>query len=135
MADRKKMSVAEILAAARARKAGGAAEGDAEAAAVVGEPPAPAGPEATPASDTASKPNPALEPAVGQGGGRPSVAEIMNMARQKSSGETPAAEKPAAPAASASAQPQVQALREGKARTASAPEANPPPWGEDGPSS
>jgi cytochrome b6-f complex iron-sulfur subunit len=89
MADKKK-SVADILAAARKADAkGGAAE----------TPPAEASPdESAPAEAPAEKPSApvAKKPA---GGGRPSVAEMMAMAR---SGAAPAAPKPAAkPAAPA----------------------------------
>jgi len=133
MADRKKMSVAEILAAARARKAGGAAGGDAEAASAVGEPPTPAEPEATPAGDAAAKPTPAMQPAVGSGGGRPSVAEIMKRARQKSSGEAPAAEKPAVPVASASAQPQSKPSAKAKPARPVPPKPTRPPGAKTAP--
>ena len=128
MADRKKMSVAEILAAARARKAGGAAGGDAEAAA--GEP---AEAEATPAGDAAAKPTSAMQPTVGHGDGRPSVAEIMKRARQKSSGEAPAAEKPAVPAASASAQPQSKPSAKAKPARPVPPKPTRPPGAKTAP--
>ena len=98
MADRKKMSVAEILAAARAQKAGGDGAGNAPETAAA-EPAAPVEVEATTASTPPAEPKPAAKPAVGKGGGRPSVADIMKMARQKSSGEATAAEKPATAAA------------------------------------
>jgi len=98
MADRKKMSVAEILAAARAQKAGGAG-GDVDAGAQQQDAvPAPEAETSAPVDAGASEP--AVKAAVGKGGGRPSVAEIMKMARQKSSGEPAASEKPAAKPAS-----------------------------------
>jgi cytochrome b6-f complex iron-sulfur subunit len=96
MADKKK-SVADILAAARKADAkGGAAE----------TPPSETAPEKTAAADVpVEKPNApaAKKPA---GGGRPSVAEMMAMARgEKQGGAAPAAPKsaakPAAPAAKA----------------------------------
>jgi cytochrome b6-f complex iron-sulfur subunit len=98
MAEKKKMSVAEILAAARAAdgKGGGAAPQPA-AEPEASEPAA----EAKPA---AAKPKPAAAPAAA-GGARPSVADILAMARaKKEASEAPAA-KPAAakPAAAAAA--------------------------------
>lgn len=101
MADRKKMSVAEILAAARAEKA------EAAAGEVSAQPNDAAAAEAEAPAAEVSKPavaKPAAKPAVGKDGGRPSVAEIMKLARQKSAAEPAAAEKPAAkPAAKAAA--------------------------------
>lgn len=97
----KKLSVAEILAAARkADKTGGGAEAPAAAAAEAApaeKPAAPAKPAATPAKKPAA------------GGARPSVAEMMAMARGKTAdvgAAAPAAPakpaaKPAAPAAKA----------------------------------
>lgn len=97
MADeKKKLSTAEILALARANKAGdGAAPAPPpkKPAAPVAEEPAPA-PEATEAPPAPAKP--AAKP-----GGRPSVQEMMAMARaEKAAGAKPAApaEKPAAAA-------------------------------------
>ncbi|MCE2728017.1 MAG: Rieske (2Fe-2S) protein [Planctomycetaceae bacterium] len=101
MAEKKKMSVAEILAAARAADGKGAAANPA-APEPVAEEPAAAG---APAEQPAAKPKPAAAGA----GGRPSVADILAMARaKKESGEsaaaTPAAPKPPAkPAAKAAA--------------------------------
>jgi len=107
MSDRKKMSVAEILAAARAQKAGGDSGGEpaAEAAPPATEPPA------AEAAEPAATPAPAAKPATGKGGGRPSVAEIMKLARQKAAAEPAAAEKPAVkPAAkAATAKPAAKA--------------------------
>jgi cytochrome b6-f complex iron-sulfur subunit len=88
MADKKKMSVAEMLAAAR--KADSKGGGAAPAAAV-------------PVSETpAEKPKPAAaaKPAAKSDGSRPSVADILAMARQGS----PTAE-PAKPAAEAKPKP------------------------------
>ena len=99
MADKKKMSVAEILAAARAAdgKGGGAA---APRPALEPEPTEPPAAESKPA---AAQPKAAAKPSAG--GARPSVADILAMARaKKEAGEAPAA-KPAAakPAAAAAA--------------------------------
>ncbi len=83
MAEKKKLSVAEILAAARAKDGKGTAASETVAeTAVGGETPQPA--------PAAPKP-----PAKGAGG-RPSVADILAMARAKN--EPAAAEKPAAAA-------------------------------------
>jgi cytochrome b6-f complex iron-sulfur subunit len=84
MADKKKMSVAEILAAAR--KSDGAAQE--ESAAV----------DSAPSESAAAESKPA--PAKSSSGGRPSVAEMMAMARGDKEGT-----KPAKPAAKTSAQP------------------------------
>jgi cytochrome b6-f complex iron-sulfur subunit len=102
MADKKKMSVAEILAAARSSDGkGGAAPADPTPAAesAAAQPAA----EETAEKVTAEKPKPAAKPAAG--GGRPSVADIMAMARaKKEAGEAPAAKPVAAkPAAAPSA--------------------------------
>jgi cytochrome b6-f complex iron-sulfur subunit len=85
MAEKKKMSVAEILAAARAADAKGAAA-------------APAAPQEQAAAEPAAEqPAAKPKPAAAGGGGRPSVAEILAMARAKKEAGEPAAEKPAAP--------------------------------------
>ena len=89
MAEKKKMSVAEILAAARAADGKGAAA-NAAAPEPVAEEPAAAG---APAEQPAAKPKPAAAGA----GGRPSVADILAMARAKKEGGESAAAKPAAP--------------------------------------
>ncbi|MFM1902361.1 MAG: hypothetical protein RLZZ440_261 [Planctomycetota bacterium] len=86
MAEKKKMSVAEILAAARSADSKGAAV---PAPAEVSEPAAVEQPKAAPA------PKPAAA-----AGGRPSVADILAMARAKNQPGAPA-EKPSAPAAAA----------------------------------
>ena len=100
MADKKKMSVAEMLAAAR--KADG---GDADAPEAA--PPETAAPE-SPAGETPAAESSKPKPAQSASGGRPSVAEMMAMARSgKAAGDDkpepkPAAKKPPAkkPAAS-----------------------------------
>jgi len=103
MADKKKMSVAEILAAARKADASKSAEESAGPAEAATPKPAGAAPEATapvvekPAA--AAKP-PAAKPAAG--GPRMSVAEMMAAARAEKQGGAAAAPK-AAPAAKAEA--------------------------------
>ncbi len=93
MADRKKMSVAEILAAARAEAGGQAKPAKTAEAATPQEEPAPS-----------EQPAPSVEKptaAVAKPGaaGRPSVQDILAMARSKAGGkpggEPPAAAKPA----------------------------------------
>jgi cytochrome b6-f complex iron-sulfur subunit len=110
MAEKKKMSVAEILAAARAEKAAAGAA-----------PAAPTPPAAEPAAEVAAEaaapaakpaPKPAAKPAAG---GRPSVAEIMALARAKKDAEAAA---PAAPAAK-------PAAKEPKPAAAAKPAAKP----------
>jgi cytochrome b6-f complex iron-sulfur subunit len=119
MAEKKKMSVAEILAAARAQGSGSAQP--------AAEPPAPQ-PVAEEAAEPKSvAPKPAAKSAAPKaGGGRPSVAEILAAARanKAAAGETPAAAaeaakpkpeaaaakpKPAAKPAAAAAKPAVAA--------------------------
>jgi cytochrome b6-f complex iron-sulfur subunit len=113
MAEPKKMSVAEILAAARAQAGGGkpAPAADEPAAA-----PAAESTEAEAPAQPVAKPAPA-KPAAASAGGRPSVADILAMARSKGGGAgataapaekaakpaaaKPAAEKPSKPAAKA----------------------------------
>jgi cytochrome b6-f complex iron-sulfur subunit len=93
MADKKKMSVADMLAAARKADAGEAA----------GDAPAPAtsegGAEDATAPEAAAPKAPAAAPkkaaASGAGGGRPSVADMLAAARAGGSGAAPAAKKPA----------------------------------------
>ncbi|MFM8414750.1 MAG: ubiquinol-cytochrome c reductase iron-sulfur subunit [Planctomycetota bacterium] len=91
MAEKKKMSVAEILAAARAADGKGASP----AAKPKAEPPADAGQEeaAAPAAPAAAP----APPRAASAGGRPSVADILAMARAKQEPGAPAA-KPAAEA-------------------------------------
>ena len=95
MAENKKMSTAEILAAARAAKAAKSEAAEAPPPADVTDTPAP----------KAAAPKPAAAKPAGAAGGRPSVAEIMALARAKKEAEqgggpaTPAdppAPKPAA---------------------------------------
>lgn len=111
MAERKKMSVAEILAAARAQGGGSGAQAPAEAAAPAAAESAEPTPEASPAAKPVAK-SAAKAPT---GGARPSVAEIMAMARANKAADAatakPAAAKPAAkpaaekPAAAKAAKP------------------------------
>jgi cytochrome b6-f complex iron-sulfur subunit len=125
MAEKKKLSVAEILAAAR--KADSAKAGDAPepvtpapaASEPAAEAPAPAAAEAP-----AAKPKPAAKP----GGARPSVAEMMAMARaEKQAGAKPApaakpaAPKPAAAKAEAPAKKEVAPKKEAPAPVAAGP--------------
>jgi len=102
MAEKKKMSVAEILAAARAQ-AGGAAPPAAAAAVEAEEAHAPPSVEAVaaPAETVAPAKAPAKQAA---GGARPSVAEILAAARANKPGGA-AAVKPAAAAKPAAAKP------------------------------
>jgi cytochrome b6-f complex iron-sulfur subunit len=93
MAEKKKMSVAEILAAARAADAKGAAAAPAAPQEQAAPEPAAEASVEQAAEQPAAKPKPA---ATG-GGGRPSVAEILAMARAKKEAGEPAAAKPAAP--------------------------------------
>ena len=122
MAENKKMSTAEILAAARAAKA---AKAEPPAAADV------APPADTPAAEAqkaeAPKPAPAkpIAKPAGAAGGRPSVAEIMALARAKKEAEqggSPAApvEKPAPKPAPAKA-PALKADGDKPAAKAAAP--------------
>ncbi len=117
MSEKKKMSVAEILAAARtADGKGAAAPAPAESAAA--EPPAAA----------SAEPKPAAKPAApaGSGGARPSVADIMAMARANKAAaadpkpaaaeKTAAAPKPAAKAAAAKPSAPAVAGRKGVER-------------------
>jgi cytochrome b6-f complex iron-sulfur subunit len=89
MADKKKMSVAEILAAARAA--------DSKGGQLAAEPLEPAAESATEKPAAAPKPAAPAKTTAGATGGRPSVADILAMARaNKAAGD--AAEKPAAAA-------------------------------------
>jgi cytochrome b6-f complex iron-sulfur subunit len=105
MAEKKKMSVAEILAAARAT------DGKSDAAAAPSASPAAessaredasAGAEQPPAE---KKPKPAAAKPAAGAGGRPSVADILAMARAKNAAEPAAAAKPAAEKPAAAAKP------------------------------
>jgi cytochrome b6-f complex iron-sulfur subunit len=124
MTEKKKMSVAEILAAAR--KADGNAEGGEKAA----EAPAARTPSEAPTETVASeaaaevaaekpetieKPKPAAKPAAG--GARPSVAEMLAMAR---------ANKPAAAAAPAAPKPAAKKEAPAKPAAKAAPKADAP---------
>lgn len=104
MAENKKMSTAEILAAARAAKAAKSEAVEAAPSADATDKPAP-----KPAS-----PKPAAAKPAGTAGGRPSVAEIMALARAKKEAEQGGASslaaekqapKPAAPKAPAAEKP------------------------------
>ena len=123
MAENKKMSTAEILAAARAAKAA-----KAEPAATADVAP----PAETPAAEAVqpAPPKPGAKPVAkpaAAAGGRPSVAEIMALARAKKEadqGGAPAApvEKPAPKPAPAKA-PAVKAAGDKPAAKAAAPKA------------
>ncbi len=98
MADKKKMSVAEILAAARKTDGGAASEESAPAEA--------AAPAETPAAKPSSKPAGKVKAAKSASGGRLSVAEMMAMARaEKGGGQKPAAAKKPAAKKAAAAKP------------------------------
>jgi len=112
MAD-KKLTVAEILAAARKADApGGAAD------APKAETPAEAAP---PAADKPAAPA-AKKPAASGGGGRPSVADMMAMARGDKAGGAPA---PAAPKEKAAPKP-APAAKPAAAKKEAAPAKNEP---------
>ncbi len=109
MAEQKKMSVAEILAAARAEKAGG---GSKPAPVEVPSADESAAPEPTASGSAASEPAAASKPAAAKpavakpaaaaagAGGRPSVKDILAMARKNEpAGGAAAAEPAAKPAA------------------------------------
>ena len=87
MAEKKKMSVAEILAAARA------ADGKGESVKPAAAEPAAEEPAGEPA---APKAKPAAKPAAAAAAGRPSVADILAMARAKKESGEPAASAPVA---------------------------------------
>jgi cytochrome b6-f complex iron-sulfur subunit len=121
MAEKKKMSVAEILAAARAQKGGAAAEaGQPEPAGASEAAPEVAAEPAAPAAKPAAKPAGA-KPA----GGRPSVAEIMALARAKGG----AGEKPAAAKAEAAKPAAAKAAAKPAAAKAAAPKGSTPKTG------
>jgi len=107
MADKKKMSVAEILAAARG------ADGKGAAAPPVSKRPAEV-PADEPAADAAAKPA-AAKPAAAAAGGRPSVSDILAMARAKNAAASEPAPKPAAAAKPAAAKPVAAAKPAAKA--------------------
>ena len=125
MAEKKKMSVAEILAAARA--ADGKGDAAASPAAPAAESPAAATAQANaeqPPAEMKAKPVQAAKPAPGAGG-RPSVADILALARAKNAGASapeaaakPVAEKPAAaPKPAAAKAPAKPALTQGAPKT------------------
>ena len=107
MADNKKMSVAEILAAARA------ADGKSGAApkpAPASEPEGETGVESAAPVAATAKPA-AAKPAAKGDGARPSVADILAMARaKKADAEAVPAAKPAAPKPVAAEKPAVKAV-------------------------
>jgi len=126
MADKKKMSVAEILAAARKSDSkGGAAapvskvDEEPEAAA---RPPAAESAEATAESAAATEeaPAPKAAPSPVKPGERPSVKDILAMARAGGKGSVPAV-KPAAakaPAAASATAPKAATIKPQPAKTA-----------------
>jgi cytochrome b6-f complex iron-sulfur subunit len=117
MADKKKMSVADILAAARKADSGGGAESPAEPPSS----PAPSEPAAAPPySPTESAP---AKPVAKSGAGRPSVADMMAMARagKGASAEAPA-EKAAKPKPAAADKPAAAPKAKLAAAAAPAPE-------------
>jgi cytochrome b6-f complex iron-sulfur subunit len=116
------MSVAEILAAARAKDGGG---GSAPAS------PAPPSPEAdqsaeaeaAPAASSPAEPKPATKPAAVKpaGGGRPSVADILAAARaNKTGGGEPAAAEKQKPVAAEKPKPAAKAAASAPAAKAAA---------------
>jgi cytochrome b6-f complex iron-sulfur subunit len=118
MADKSKMTVAEILAAARKADKN---QGTAPAAEPAASPAEAAAPSAAEAAEEAIKPSPPAAPVKKPGGGRPSVAEMLAMAR----GETkaPAAEeKPAAkPSSKPTAKPAAAAAKKEPAAAPAGP--------------
>jgi len=97
MAEKKKMSVAEILAAARAKNGGGAAA----PAVSQPQPDAQEAAEKETSAEVAPKAKPAAKPAAAKsaGGARPSVADILAAARaKKAEGGESAVDEPAAAA-------------------------------------
>lgn len=110
MADKKKMSVADILAAARA--ADGGAEKPADAA-----PPPAAAEQPAGGEKPTSAPKPIPKPGAG---GRPSVADMMAMARGEKSG---AAKPPAAKAPAEKPKPAEKPAAAAKAKSEPAPAA------------
>ncbi len=111
MADKKKMSVADILAAARKTDGGDSAE--------VEEVPASAPAESAAAAPVASS-GPPKKIAKPGSSDRPSVAEMMAMARgEKSAAAKPAAPKKAAPAAKPAAAKKAEPSKPAERDTAS----------------
>ncbi len=93
MADNKKLSVAEMLAAARKADAGSVAPAASSGEAPASELPSMDVPADAPAVESSAPPA-KPKPAVGVGGGRPSVAEVLAMARSGDAAP-PAPKKPA----------------------------------------
>ena len=129
MAEKKKMSVAEILAAARAKSGGGIAQPTPAATPAadesVAESPPAADSEASPEAKPARKPAPEPAAAKAAGGARPSVSDILAAARAKkaAAGEAAPADKPKPATAEkpkAAAKP-AEAASAAKAAAASAP--------------
>jgi len=124
MADKKKMSVAEILAAARAKDGGGAAQ-----PAALETPPATESEAASTAgAETVAKAKPAAKPAAAKaaGGARPSVADILAAARAKKTadGDAAGADTVAAkpkPATAEKPKPAAKPAAAAKATATSAP--------------
>lgn len=116
MADKKKMSVADILAAARKADASKSDETAAQS------PPAAEAPEsAAPAESAPAKPA-AAKPAAKAGGARPSVADMLAAARSEKNKPAAAAPKKEA----AAAKPAAKAAAAPKAKEPAAPVASGP---------
>jgi cytochrome b6-f complex iron-sulfur subunit len=129
MAEKKKMSVAEILAAARAKSGGGIAQPAPAATPAadesVAESPPVAESEASPKAKPARKPAPEPAAAKAAGGARPSVSDILAAARanKAAAGEAAPADKPK-PATAEKPKPAAKtaaAASAAKAAAASAP--------------
>ena len=123
MADKKKMSVAEIMAAARAQKGAGVAQSDATETKPANDPEAASSAEAEVAPKAKPVPKPvAAKPA---GGARPSVADILAAARAKKAADgeagagEAAVEKPK-PAAAEKPKPAVKPAAAAAAKSAAA---------------
>ncbi|HWB11035.1 MAG TPA: Rieske 2Fe-2S domain-containing protein [Pirellulales bacterium] len=121
MAEKKKMSVADILAAARKSDGKGQSAASEEptpqpASEVAAEVAAPAeAAEAAPVEATAAEaPSPAPKPKPAAGGARPSVADILKAAREAKGGGA----KPAAPPAKPAAAPKPAAAKPAAAAAA-----------------
>jgi cytochrome b6-f complex iron-sulfur subunit len=121
MAEKKKMSVAEILAAARKADAKGEGGAPAEPAPAAGASEAPAPQAASAPAET--KPAPAKPATKAGDGSRPSVADILAAARANKAGrgaEANPAAKPAAPKPAAAAAKPAAAKKEAAAPAAKA---------------
>lgn len=103
MADKKKMSVAEILAAARKSDGGDAGGGSEDTEPANADAPSQEVVESAPEESAAPEASAKPKAATGASGGRPSVAEMLAMARGEKAGggEKKAAPKPAAKKAAA----------------------------------